>query len=258
MKTKKGLFVAFALVALAVVIAVVLGVLDPTALVSLPFAAVGMSATVSVWSNVSVAVQSALAASQTISGITKASPGVVTYVGSDTYANGDYVKITAQGMYQVDGRIFRVANVDGSGNTFELEGENTTSYDTFTSGGAEEVTFGTTLATATSVSASGGDFDFIDTTTIHDNVKKQIPGIASASVFNFENIWDPADAGLVALKAASDAKAQRAFKFTFASGAKVLFVGYVGCSMLPTGSAQDKVTTPVVVTMFGRPTAYSS
>jgi hypothetical protein len=89
-------------------------------------------------------------------------------------------------------------------------------------------------------------------------VKKQIPGAASAAVYNFENVWDVADAGLVALKAASDNKAKRAVKFTFANGQKVLFCGYVGCTLLPGGSAQDKVTTPVTITMYGRPTTYST
>ena len=117
---------------------------------------------------------------------------------------------------------------------------------------------GTSLTTATSVTASGGDFSFIDTTTIHDSVAKQVPGLASAAVFTFENIWDVSDAGLLALKAASDAQAQKAIRFTFANGQKVVFNGYVGATLLPTGSAQDKVVTSVVVTMYGRPTTYAS
>lgn len=214
-------------------------------------------ATVSVWSNVAVAIQSALSASQSISSISKASPGVATYVGADPN-NGDYIKVTAVGMSQVNGRIFRVANVNTGANTLELEGENTTSYDTFTSGSFEIVTFGTSLATATSLSASGGDFNFIDTTTIHDSVRSEIPGAANPAQYSFENIWDVGDAGLIALKSASELKAQRAVRFTFANAYKVLFVGYVGTTLLPVGSAQDKVTTPVVITMFGRPTYYTT
>lgn len=213
--------------------------------------------TVSLWSNVAVAVQSALSSAQTIDSITKASPGVLTYQGADP-SNGDIVLLTVQGMHQVDGRLFRVANVVGASNTFELEGENTTSYDTFSSGTFEIVTFGTTLATAVSINASGGDFNMIDVTTIHDNVRKEIPGAANPSTFSFDNIWDVSDAGLVALKAASDSKAKRAIRYTFANGQKVYFCGYVGCTLLPTGAAQDKVTTPVVITMYGRPTTYSS
>jgi len=214
-------------------------------------------ATVTLWQNVAVAMQSALSASQSISSITKANPGVVTYAGADP-SNGDYIKLTVLGMSQVNNRIFRVANVNTGANTLELEGENTTAYDTFTSGSLEIVTFGTTLSTLTDLSASGGDFDFIDTTTIHDNVKSQIPGSANPSSFSFGSIWDPADSGLIALKSASDSKAERAMRFTFSNAKKLLFNGYVGATLLPTGNAQDKVTTQVVITMYGKPTTYAT
>jgi hypothetical protein len=212
---------------------------------------------VTTWTNVAVAIESSAATALTISGITKASPGVVTYTGTDP-SNGDYVKLSVQGMNQVDGRVFRVANVNAGSNTFELESENTTAFNTFSSGTCQVLTFGTSLSTATSLSASGGEFSFIDTTTIHDSVAKQIPGLASAATYTFESIWDVSDAGLVALKAASDAQAQKGIRFTFANGQKVLFNGYVGCTLLPTGSAQDKVVTSVVVTMYGRPSVYAS
>lgn len=212
-------------------------------------------ATATKWSNIGIAVQSALAAADTITGITKANPGVVTSTAHGL-VNGDLVVLTVQGMYQLDGRVVRVANK--TNDTFELEGVDTTSYDTFTSGTAEAITFGTTLSTATSVSASGGDFDFIDVTTIHDNVKKQIPGLANPATFSFDNIWDVSDTGLVALKAASDAQAKRAVRFTFANGQKLYFTGYIGATLLPTGGAQEVVKTSVVVTMFGKPTVYSS
>ena len=210
-----------------------------------------------VWSNVQIAVESAKATALTISGITKATTGVVTYTGTDP-SNGDYALLKVQGMYQLDYRVCRIANVNGAGNTFELEGVNTSSYDTFTSGTAEVVTFGTSLSVISAISASGGDFDFIDTTVIHSNVKTQIPGMANPITFNMTALWDPADAGLVALKAASDARSQLAIRITFAGGQKTVFTGYVGCTLLPTGSAQQKVETPVTFTMFGRPSHYSS
>ena len=214
-------------------------------------------ATATKWSNVAIAIQSALAAALTISSITKANPAVVTYTGTDP-VNGDYVKLTVSGMSQVDARVFRVANVNAGGNTFELEGVDSSTYDTFTSGTAEVVTFGTTLATLTGLSASGGDFDMIDVTTIHDNIRKQIPGVASPSVYSFESMWDVSDAGLVALKAASDAQSQRAVRITFANGQKLLFIGYIGATLLPTGSAQELVKTQVQITGYGKPTVYST
>jgi hypothetical protein len=207
------------------------------------------------WSGVAVAMQSAIAAIKTITAITLANPGVVTSA-SHGYSNGDFVVLDVLGMSQVDGRVFRVASV--ATDTFALEGENTTAFDAFTSGTAQKLTFGTTINTFTGVSGSGGDFSFIDTTTIHDLVKSQIPGIANPLSFSFDSIWDVADTGLIAMKSASDSQAQRAFKFTFSSGQKIVFMGYVGASLIPGGTAMDKVTTKAEITAFGSPTYYST
>lgn len=218
-------------------------------------------AVVTKWSNVAVAMQSALATAVVITAITKASPGVVTYTdaGSSDPANGDYVYLKIQGMHQLNGKVVRVANVNATANTFELEGVDTTSFEAFSSGTFEKITFGTSITSATTMNASGGDFDFIDTTTIHANTKSQVPGIANPVSYNFENLWDPADAGQIAMKAASDAQAVRAFKFTFGSGGKIaVFAGYVGFVGAPTGQAQDKVVSPATITQFGTPTYYAS
>lgn len=207
------------------------------------------------WSNIAIAIQSAIAAAKTITGITKASPGVATSTAHG-YTTGDFVSLTIAGMSQLDGMVARIIVL--TADTFSIEGVDTTLFDTFSSGTAQKITFGTTLSTAVSITASGGDFDFIDVTTIHDNVKKQIPGIANPANFSFENIWDVSDAGLIALKAASDASVQRAVRFTFANSQKLVFSGYVGATLLPTGGAQDVVKTSAVITMFGKPNVYAS
>ena len=149
---------------------------------------------VNVWSNVQIAVQSALGANKTITGITKANPAVVTSTAHGL-SNGAYVTLSVQGMWQLDQVVARIANV--AANTFELEGIDATSYDTFTSGTANEVTFGTTLSSVSDINVSGGDFQMIDVTTIHDNVKKEIPGSASPVSISMTANWDPSDAGLV-------------------------------------------------------------
>lgn len=213
-------------------------------------------AVITKWANVAVSVQSTLSASVSISGVTKASPGVVTTGSAHGWSTGDYVLVSSQGMYQINYRVFRISAASGS--TFTLEGEDTTNYGTFTSGSAQKITFGTSLATLTSINASGGDFDFIDTTTIHDNIKTQVPGLPNPSNYTFESFWDPSDAGLIALKAASDSQAQRAILFSFANGQKFVFNAYVGCSLSPTGAAQDLIKTSVVFTALGGPKAYAS
>lgn len=213
-------------------------------------------ATVKKWSNVAIAMQSALGAAKTITGITVGATATVTSTAHG-FANGDYVLVSAQGMRQVDGRIFRVSSQ--TTNNFVLEGEDTSAFDAFTSGSCQAITFGTSITTATSVSGSGGDFGFIDTTTIHDNAKTQVPELPNAASYSMDNIWDISDAGLRAMKQASDAQAKRCFKFTFGAGGQImLFNGYVGASLLPGGQAQGMVTTGTVITMHGSPTYYAS
>lgn len=78
---------------------------------------------------------------QAVTSITKANPAVLTYGGTDTYANGERVYVTGViGMTQVNGREFVVRNVNAGTNTFELENSdgtavNSTGYDTYTSAG---------------------------------------------------------------------------------------------------------------------------
>ena len=213
-------------------------------------------AVITKWANVAVSVQSALAATKTITAITKASTGVVSSTAHG-YSNGDYVLILAQGMYQVNYRVFRVSAV--ATDSFSLEGEDTTNYGTFVSGTAQKITFGTSVTSATTLTSSGGNFAMIDTTTIHMNQKSQIPGLPDAATFDMDNIWDVSDAGLIAMKAAYDAQAKRAFKFTFGTGGQIMvFTGYVGANLLPGGSAQQLVTTKAVITMSGSPTYFAS
>ena len=208
-------------------------------------------ATARKWSNVAVAMQSAIAGAKTISAISKANPGVITS-STHGYSDGDYVYLSINGMYQLNNRVFKVAS--SAANSFAIA-DDTTSYDTFTSGSAYKLTLGTSITTATSISASGGDFDFIDTTTIHVNQRSQIPGLTNPATYTMDNIWDVSDAGLVALKAAYDAQAIRAFKFTFGTGGpKMVFAGTVAATLLPTGTAQDKITTPTTILVKGSPT----
>lgn len=83
---------------------------------------------------------------QNITGVTNANPGVLTYSGSDTFANGDHVYVSgiigAIGTY-LNGRTFKVASVNAGANTFQLNyldgtAVNTTAMGSYTSGGTIE------------------------------------------------------------------------------------------------------------------------
>lgn len=202
-----------------------------------------------VWSGVTIAIQSALSSAQAMSAITKANPAVVTYVGADTFANGDYVYLSnVQGMFQLDQYVARVANVNTAANTLELEGVDSAAFDTFSSGSIQQITFGTTLSGVTDWNVSGGEFEEIDITTIADLVRVIQLGVASSLKFTGTAQWDPSSTALQALKTATASKARRAIRITFADASKWVTTGFVGVSLVPTGSAQQLVTTPITIT----------
>lgn len=214
-------------------------------------------ANVNYWSKVTVDIQSALGSVQTVSAITKASPGVLTYVGADP-ANGDYFLLLAQGMREVHNRVVRVANVSAGGNTYELEGLNTTDFGTFTSGTMYPITFGTSITTMLDFTSEGGEPTMDDQSTIHDDVEILAPTRFSATVYKSNTLWDAADTGFIALKSASDAKVQRAVRFSLSSGQKHAFYGYIGFPGVLAGSAPGKISSPLTITSQGRGSNWST
>jgi len=207
------------------------------------------------WIGVRVAMSSAFAGAKIISSITKASPAVATST-SHGYANGDYLLMSATGMDQVNNRVFRGASV--AADTVQLEDEDTTAYEAFTGGTAKKITFGTAFATLMDISATGGDFSMIDTTTIHDHGKTEEPGMPSAMGFSFESAWDLADTALQAAIAASTNRTPQAFLLTFQNGYKMAFYGHIGASGIPKGSTGQKVKTTINITASGAPTYYAT
>lgn len=210
------------------------------------------------WTNVGVDVQTALVAAQTITAISKANPGVVTYSGADVAVNGDYVVMTSNGMSQVNDRVFRVANVNTAANTFELESEDTSSYDTFTSGSFQIITFGASFNIMQTINVTGGDPEFADTTTIHDAVRKRAPTVVSPMSLSSDAIFDPADPGYVEANKAYKAKTKRAIKLRFGTGAKMAMNGYFSAAGIPKGQAQGVVQTTLAIEAQNVPSVWST
>lgn len=92
-------------------------------------------------------------AARNITGITRANPGVVTSAGHG-FSNGDTVFIAGvSGMTQVNNRVFNVANA--TANTFQLQGVNTSSYGTYSSGGTARECLNSTCSAVITSSAHG-------------------------------------------------------------------------------------------------------
>ncbi len=212
----------------------------------------------SVWSKTKIYVETDRATALVITGITKASPPVVTYTGTDP-ANGDYVALTdIVGMSQLNDKVLRIANVVGGSNTFELEAVDSTNYDTFVSGNAEVLTFGVQMTTVQDVNSGGGEFRFADLTTIHDDIERRVPTVASPFTLTLGCLFKPSDAAHIELESANDTKSQRATRIEWANGPKATFLAYVGASGIPTGSAQEVVKTTVNFEGQGKPKVYAT
>lgn len=215
-----------------------------------------MATSYNVWSNAHIDIETARATALVITGITKANPAVVTYTGTDP-ANGDYVALTDMiGMVELNDQVLRIANVSGVGNTFELEGIDSTNFTTHVSGSASVVTFGVEMTTVQDVNSGGGDFQFADLTTIHDTLQKRIPTTASPFTMTLGCLFKPSDAAHVELEEANDTKSVRAIKVRWATGAKAAWLAYVGASGIPTGQAQGTVKTNVNFEGQGKPRFY--
>jgi len=214
----------------------------------------------SYWTNVGVAVQSAIGAAKAFTSITAVNPGVASFVADPDLADGDFAVFkSVLGMYQLENRIARISAGSGAGPYLRtLEGVDCSLYSAATGGSAYELTFGNALSLVTGVTVSGGEPEFADITRIHDSQKIEVPTRTSPFRISFECLWDPTDTGLDALKTASDALAERGVRITFSSGYKAVFMGYISSTLLPTGSAGEAVKTTVEIRASGRPTFYTT
>lgn len=199
-------------------------------------------------------VQSAIAASQAVTGISAASPPVITYSGTDP-SNGNYVALTDMyGMTEFEDALVKVASVNGASNTFEAEDQNSTGYGTFVSGNMSVVTMATEISVGTGFSFTGFDQQFAEYALLKDKITRKFPTTVSAGGIEIPSIWDPADAGLAALVAAGDSAEKLGFKILFADGLEMLFFGYIGASGMPRADNTNSiVTTNISVTMSTRP-----
>lgn len=214
-----------------------------------------MAQNINIWSKVGVDVQTALGTAKTITAITKANPAEATSAAHGL-ADGDLVLLKITGMRQLNYRVARIANSDT--NTFELEGIDSTLFDTFVSGTAEEITFGATAATFVDVTPSGGEAAPAPVSTIHEDQDFEIPGNRTPQVMAFNSLWDVTDPALVALAGFDNSKSICAVALRFATGNKVYFAAYPSANLAPAGSAGQVVTTPVTLRVRSRLQYYAT
>lgn len=198
--------------------------------------------------------QSAIAAKQAVTAITKANPAVVTYSGTDP-ANNDYIALVDMfGMTEFEESLVKVGNVSTGSNTFEAQDQNSTAYGTFVSGNMQPVTMSTEIGDGTGLSISGFEQQFAEYNLLRDRITRRVPTIVSAGSVEIPMIWDPTDATMQAIVTAADSAARLGFKVLFPDGLEMLFFGYIGASGLPrVDNNQSIIQANVSVSMATRP-----
>ncbi len=208
-----------------------------------------------VWSNVKVAVQSAIGSPKTISAISKANPAVATSTAHGL-VQGDIVLLKVSGgMRELNYRVVEVLAAP-SADTFSLRGIDSTGFSDFVAGTAEELTLGSECSTLQDFAPSGGEAAGIPVETIHTDDTFEIPGRRSPLVIASTSLWQTADPALVALNGFDARKTPGAVEVTFATGNRMLFAAYASASLAPGGAAGGLVTTPVSLRLRGLITNY--
>lgn len=171
---------------------------------------------------------------QTISAITKASPGVLTYSGGDNFTLGNYAAISdVYGMTELEDALVKIGTVDTGANTFQLKDQDTTGYGTFSAGNVAPVAVDIEISTATGFTISGGEQQFAEYTFLWDKITRKMPTTKAGMTIEIPSIWDPADTAAKEVLEASDKAEKRAFKIVLPDGLEMLFFGYIASSGLP-------------------------
>jgi len=198
--------------------------------------------------NVKIEVETALGTANTVTGLTKANPGVATYSGSDP-TDGDIVVFSVtDGTVELDGQAVRVANTNTSAKTFELESLDTTDYSAWSSGSTSAVSTWATLGNSQSISMPNPAPAKIDITTLIDKTKQYAFGLPDAPDGTISGLYDPTSAGVQEVKAATKANGDRVFRVTWAGGQKTVFNALVSGGSGFDSQQNQAVTATISVT----------
>jgi len=202
--------------------------------------------------NTLLQVSTATAATKAITGITAASPPVVTATAHG-YANGDIVTIASVGgMTQVNGRAFVVANQ--TANTFELKGVDGTSYTAYTSGGtaAKE-----TMTEVSEIISAGPGFDGsaaeIDVTHLRSTAKEYLVGLQDFGNVALTLSLLASDTGQAKLRSLKSAGSTGTFGITLSDGRIAAFKALVKSHTFDSMTADSSVKGSVTLRVTGEP-----
>lgn len=195
-----------------------------------------------------VYLQTAIAAAKTITGITAASPPVVTSTAHG-YTNGQVVKISGVvGMVELNNRAFVVANV--TANTFELKGVDGTGFTAYASGGSAFLATLSAVGEVRGIPSFGGtepnDVDVSHLLSVSSETLAGLPRQANAS---FNILFDLATSQHTTLIKANQDLADRVFHFLKPGSFNMTCVGQVSGFNVTAGDVNSPVEAAVTLAL---------
>lgn len=218
-----------------------------------------MAITISTGTSISIA--SAYTGPFTVSVITNATEAVATVGAGHGLQAGDFVEMTS-GWDLLNNRVVRVKAV--ATNDVTLEGVNTTGAKFPAGTGIGSLrrinkTSGVTqLTQLKDLSASGGDQQFADITSLSDRTTKQVPTVRSAVTMNIGVYDDPSLSWYPIVTAASDASVPTALIMSFPNGSVLIANAYWSLQKVPTVGKNEALSTQISLSYAADPIRYAS
>ena len=194
----------------------------------------------------------------TLSAITNADPGVVT-AAAHGFSDGDIIEVTS-GWARLTEKAVRVDN--GTTNTFELEGVDTTSTTIYPNGGgagtAREVTGWPQLAQVLTTSSEGGEQQFATYQFLESDQEKRLPTSKSAGGLTIGIADDPTLPGYILASAANDDRLPRIVRIQLANGGSIYYNAYITLNKTPSLTVNEVMACQVTLSFLAEPTRYAA
>lgn len=207
---------------------------------------------------------SAYGANKTFTSASNASECVLSFAADPALATGDYFQINC-GWEEIDGNVYRVKTVSGSGPYLvTVEALDTTSTTMFPAGGAangtaREVTTWTEITQVETPSTSGGEQQFINYQLLSANRERRLPSYRSAQGLQLTFFDDPSLAWYATVLAASiDNANDYCLKIELHSGAKILGAGYWSLQKMPQMAANTPMKANIDVAIVNDTVRYAT
>lgn len=191
--------------------------------------------------------------------VSASTEAVATVGAGHGLALNDYIVITS-GWDLLNGKVVRVKAV--ATNDVTLEGIITYDQTKYPAGAGvgslKKITAWSQLSQLKSLSASGGEQQFADVTSLTDRTQKQVPTTRSAVTMTIDTFDDPSLAWYADVTAASDASAPYPLKMSFANGSKLVANAYWSLQKVPNVNQNEAMTTQISLSYYAEPVRYSS